>query len=452
MVGKLKGFKIYLLVAMVMLVIAGCSNNNEEANSDSADANSPNDNSANSNADSDGGDIELRFMWWGNQDRHDRTLEVIDMYEEENPEITINYEFLGFDDFAERLATQSAAGNAPDVFQMVDRWLPQYSRSDLLADLQPYIDSGDINTDHIEQSALDPGYIGDELVGLNSGSNAFALAYNPDMFDEAGVDYPEPGYTWEDYERMGREVQEALDLQYGMRNDIAHDRAFGVYLRQHGHWLYNEEGTDIGWDNDDLFVDFTNYWLDLEEDGVSPPADVLEATGAIEDYQIVSGDVPMQIIHSNQIVAVASAANRDFELTILPSGEDGESGQFVRASLFFSMNANTEHPEEVIKFMDYLTNSQEAHEVFQADRGVPISSEIRDHLYGSAERTVQQQFEYIDLISEHAGDAPPPPPPTGQEMDRFYEDTMYEIFYGQKTPEEAVEDYKHGVRDIIERE
>ncbi|MBU9711626.1 ABC transporter substrate-binding protein [Evansella tamaricis] len=455
---KIKALFILMVCAMTLTVFAACSSDTEtestESNDTTDNASNESDNSTESNDEPENTgeeQVEIRFMWWGNQDRHDRTLEVIEMYEADNPNVKIDYEFLGFDDYSEKLATQAAGGNAPDVFQMVDRWLPQYTQSEVLADLQPYIDSGAINTDNIDQTGLAPGYIGDQLVGLNTGSNAFALAYNPDMFDEAGVDYPAPGDTWEDYVAKGREVQEALDLKYAIRNDVQHDRGFGVWLRQNGGWLYNDEGTTRGWDDDKLFLDYINFWLDLEVDGLVPPADVLEATGAIEDYLLVSGDVPMQVIHSNQIVAVSNAANRDFELTTLPFGASGESGQYIRASLFFSMNTNTEHPDEVVKFMDYLTNSIEAHEVFQGDRGVPISSEIRDHLYDSAERTVQQQFEYIDLISEYAGSAPPPPPPTGQEMDRFFEVVIYEVLYGLKSPEEALEDYKKGVQDIIDR-
>ncbi|MDG5786914.1 extracellular solute-binding protein [Evansella sp. AB-P1] len=439
---KFKLLSLLLASVLALAVFTACGND-----ADSSEGNGTNDNDQASGDE----DVELRFMWWGNQDRHDRTLAAIELFEEQNQNITISYEFLNFDDFSERLATQSAAGNAPDVFQMVDRWLPQYTNSNLLADLQPYVDSGVINTDNIDQSALNPGYIGDQLVGFNAGSNAFALVYDPAMFDEAGVDYPEAGYTWEEYFEMGRQVQEALGLEYGLRNDVQHDRHLGVILRQNGQWLYNEDGTASGMEDDSLFLDMINTWNELEADGVTPPADVLEATGSIENYQIVTGDAPMQIIHSNQIVAVTSAANREFELTILPSGEDGTSGQWVRASLFYAMNANTEHPDEVAKFIDFLTNDLDANDIMQGDRGVPISSEVRDHLYDTAERTIQQQFEYIDLISEHAEAAPPPPPPTGQEMDRFFEDVWYEVLYGVSDAESALEKYKDGLEDIIAR-
>ncbi|MDG5786747.1 sugar ABC transporter substrate-binding protein [Evansella sp. AB-P1] len=453
-----KKFRIIavLFVLSLLLIFVGC-NNNEDAsgngnnNNDNTENNDNNDNNNNNNNNDELEEVELRYMWWGSQTRHDRILELIDLFEGENPHITINYEFLSFGDFGERLATQSAAGNAPDVFHIVDRWLPQYSDAGLLADLQPFIDSGAINTDHVEQSSLDPGYIGNELVALNAGSNAFALVYDPAMFDEAGVDYPEPGYTWDEYVEMGIEVRDALDLPYAVQMDAAHDREFGINLRQNGYWLYNDDATGPGWEDDDLFLDYVNFWMDLIDDGIAPPPDVTSAADSLENYLIIHEQIPMQVIHSNQIVAVASAANRDFELTILPSGENGESGQYIRASMFLAMNANTEHPDEVAMFLDFMTNNKEAHEIMQGDLGVPISAEIREHLYADAERTVQQQFDYIELIGQHAADAPPPPPSIGQEVDNFFEDVIDEVRYGVTSPEEALEKYRDGVVDIIER-
>ncbi|MDG5787096.1 sugar ABC transporter substrate-binding protein [Evansella sp. AB-P1] len=450
MTVKPRIFSLLFVFIILLFIVSACSEN-----SSTSDSNNNSNNNTTTTEDSNTDDeeeIEIRYMWWGSQTRHDRILELIDVYEEQNPNITINYEFLNFDDFAERLATQSAAGNAPDVFFIVDRWLPQYTDAGLLADLQPYIDSGAINTDHIEQASLDPGYIGDQLVGLNAGSNAFALGYNPEMFDEAGVPYPEPGYTWDEYVEMGRQVQEALNLPYGITIDAQHDRMFGIWLRQHGYWLYNEDGTGLGWDDDQLFLDLVNWKMELVDEGIAQPADVAAAATNVENWLLVTGDAPMQIIHSNQIVPAQQAADKEFAITTLPFHENGESGQYIRAGLFYAMNATTDHPDEVIHFMDFMTNSKDANDILQAEYGVPISSEIRAHLYADADSGIQQTFDYIDLMaSEIASSAPPPMPPIGQEMNVFYRDVFDEVWYGVSTVEEALEKYKQGLQDMIDR-
>ena len=61
--------------------------------------------------------IELRIAWWGSQNRHDRTIEVIEMFEEMHPNIDVVYEFSGWDDHWTKMATQAAGGNLPDIMQ-----------------------------------------------------------------------------------------------------------------------------------------------------------------------------------------------------------------------------------------------------------------------------------------------------------------------------------------------
>src|SRR5699024_978082 len=63
------------------------------------------------------GQIELRMAWWGGQERHDRTLEVIELYEEKNPNVKIVPEYSGMDGYFDKLTTQFAAKNAPDIIQ-----------------------------------------------------------------------------------------------------------------------------------------------------------------------------------------------------------------------------------------------------------------------------------------------------------------------------------------------
>src|SRR5438309_7774687 len=40
--------------------------------------------------------VEMRFAWWGSQDRHNRTIKAIELFEQQHPNITFTYEFDGF--------------------------------------------------------------------------------------------------------------------------------------------------------------------------------------------------------------------------------------------------------------------------------------------------------------------------------------------------------------------
>src|SRR5690242_19552295 len=61
--------------------------------------------------------VELRFAWWGSQDRHNRTIKAIVLFQQMHPNISITYEFAGFTDYFTKMATYATGGNLPDLMQ-----------------------------------------------------------------------------------------------------------------------------------------------------------------------------------------------------------------------------------------------------------------------------------------------------------------------------------------------
>ncbi len=65
-----------------------------------------------------GENIELRFAWWGGNDRHEATLAAIKLFEAQNPGVTVKGEYMGWDGYLERLTTQIGSGSEPDIMQI----------------------------------------------------------------------------------------------------------------------------------------------------------------------------------------------------------------------------------------------------------------------------------------------------------------------------------------------
>ena len=49
-------------------------------------------------AQSGGAPAELRVAWWGSQDRHNRTIKAIELFQKKYPNIKVTYEFAGWGD------------------------------------------------------------------------------------------------------------------------------------------------------------------------------------------------------------------------------------------------------------------------------------------------------------------------------------------------------------------
>ena len=124
-------FLTLALLALMALVAVGCAA--PAAAPGAADA-PASDAGAAAASEGSGDQTELRIAWWGSQNRHDRTIAVIELFEELHPEIDVVYEFSGWEDHWTKMATQAAGGNLPDIMQQdyarLEEWVesrPDYA-------------------------------------------------------------------------------------------------------------------------------------------------------------------------------------------------------------------------------------------------------------------------------------------------------------------------------------
>src|ERR1044072_5631626 len=95
-----------------------------------------------------GGKVVLRYTWWGNPDRAARTQEAVDLFEKKHPGIEVQTSFSGYDAYKQKLATQAAGGDAPDVMQLDYRMIDQYAAGGVLMDFakqQGTLDTGEFD-------------------------------------------------------------------------------------------------------------------------------------------------------------------------------------------------------------------------------------------------------------------------------------------------------------------
>lgn len=124
---------VTLFCLSLLLFATACSGGATDTSSSSGEA-------SGSEGDS-SGKIELRMTWWGSQTRHDLTTKVIQLFEEKHPGITIKPEYSGWDGYFDKLTTQVAGSNAPDIIQMDYAFLTDFARRGALLDLTPFTES-----------------------------------------------------------------------------------------------------------------------------------------------------------------------------------------------------------------------------------------------------------------------------------------------------------------------
>lgn len=449
---------LFPLLVIFSLLIAACGAPASDAGTSNAAASTAAGDTAASAAAStaaapatSGEQIELRMAWWGSQARHDRTLKVIDLFQQEHPNIKITSEYGNFDDHWTKLATQASGGNLPDIIQQdyskIEEWV---SRGQLLA-LDSFVQAGQLDLSSVTEEQLSGGKIDGKLYGVNLGTNALTVLYDPALFEQAGVAVPNADWTWTDFEQAANQIHEKLGI-YGVEG-FYNAEFFKLWLKEHGEWIYNEDGTGLGYDDDKLAADFFQVLLDMQESGAMPSREFDASRGVVglEDSLIVSKQAAMLMLWSNQTAAIATATpDRDLALTQTPSIQSGVEGIYLKPSMFFSIAASSQHPAEAAMFVDYFLTSEAANEVLAAERGVPIVPAVREALQPSLPPIQQKIFDYISQVEKTAAPIDPPDPAThGKLISDVYNPLIDQLLYKQITPQEAATQFREQAGAIL---
>jgi len=91
-------------------------------------------------------------------------------------------------------------------------------------------------------------------------------------------------------------------------------------------------------------------------------------------------------------------------------------------------------------FIDFFTNSVAANAILNAERGVPVSSVVREGLESILGPAQLATFDYIARLVNDSSPLPPPDPPGAATVDDnvWWPELVDPVRYGQITVEEAV--------------
>lgn len=410
-------------------------------------------------------DTELTITWWGSDDRHNRTIEVVEMFEADNPGVDVTYEFSGWGDYWTRVNTQAAGSTVACVMQQDYAYLTEWANRGLLQPLDDFFESGVINASSIPATILDSGRVQvtadgettNYVYGLSLGSNSMAYILDADAFAEAGLELPAWDWTWADFEEIGTQIYETTGkwmIAYGPWDD----NHFAAVLLSSGQQPFSNDGTALAWDNVSPMVEHFARIKRMMDAGSIPSmdmqADIQSASPSHEQSPIIRGEEAIRFQWSNQVVSLWNAAgeDRNFVLHPVPRIEGGQSANYLKPSMFFSITENCPNPEMGAQFIDYFTNNLEANEVLFAERGVPVADEAREHLATMVDTATGATFDFVGTIAETASPIPPPNPVGYSDINSNVWGPMLvePVLFGLISPEEGVETFRTEAQIILD--
>jgi len=380
----------------------------------------------------------LRFGWWGNVARDDRTNAVVRLFQQVNPGVRVEVEAgVAFAAYWDRLATQSAAGNLPDVIQQDVSYIKQFNNNGLLQDLNPYARAGGaIDLTNWSPGAVAAGRLGNSLAGLILATNAWGMIVDPAVLSRAGVEINDTTWTWADYERIAtqiyqrtqvqtippfnvRQVIEHISRQFGSPCFAANDRELGITNNQNAYNAVRD------WMNTEMRLMTAGVLYDVQDSWIQGKA--------MAEEPLPLGKTWNQMNWSNQLVGFIDAARRDLNYIMYPQFTNKTAnGTYYRASMFISITSRSQVKDLAAQFINFFVNDLSAGRILLVERGAPVASHIREDIYQVVTAGDRKVLDYLTRIEPYTSPADPAyPAGAGAVENPIMRNIMLEVLLGR---------------------
>lgn len=411
-------FSTFILASL--LLINGCSKENEKTTSTSNESSS-----------------EITFMIpdWGVPPQY-----MLDEFQKESG-IKVHVETVSWDDMRNKIAI-AASGNkaAADVFEVDWSWIGEFTKANWLEPLDiPQTDINDI-------PSLQTFIVNDKVYAMPY-ANDFRIAYyNTNFFEQAGLKEPQ---TWNDVITSMEILKEQNILKYPYTFPLNANEGtttsfiWLTYLRDGQ--VFNEDGT-LHRENALTSLKFIDEIVKKE---LVNPANL--TMSAIDTYrEILSKEAALMVGPTSFIARstdpTQSQAIGEIEV-ILPPGKDGKATKTMALTEAVGVSSLSENKEAAEKFVKWYTSKETQRKFFKEISAIPTRTSVLSEVIDAGEIKNSGAMKETSLLVKS-------PFPTGvpayyAEMSNTIYNSINRMASGNSTPEIALEEIDSKIKELI---
>ncbi len=265
-----------------------------------------------------------------------------------------------------------------------------------LRPLDPFIEteSAGFLDDYLPKAIESVRYQG-QIIALPADLDVLVLYYNQDLFDQAGVPYPSPGWTWSDFVTVAEALTQPLPdggMQYGFYPAGALPDYLPFVAQElsalWGDDLLNPQKLRL---DSEPVIRAVQWYTDLAlRYGVMPtPADLLR----IEADPILLGRAGMWLGWMSERGGRLSAIEWKFRWGVAPLPK-GSTGRTIVNMALYAIPTSADRPADAWRWIAYLSRH------FEQNTGLPV----RRSLIESKEFREQVGVDQVQVFVQAAAD------------------------------------------------
>jgi multiple sugar transport system substrate-binding protein len=342
-----------LLVVMMMAGFAGCGQSSQN------------------------GVVNLTYALWDPNEEIGYKQSVA-QFMQQHPNIHVTIELTPWGQYWQKLGTEFAAANAPDVFWDHLAYYPQFVQLGQLMNLSPLIQQDNIDMSQYYPTLVKQWTYNGNVYGLPKDWDTITILYNKQIFQKMGLPAP-TNLTWNPTDG-GTFLQLAQKLtldqngkhptdagfdpkhikQYGYVSENNAQEGFWNFIAMNGGTLLDKPFGQNFQLNQPPSQQALQFLVDLvNKYHVSPPATETNNNSSIAIQLFEGGHAAMVSAGSWELSGVVQQASIPWGVAQLPVGPNGLMSAFN--GLTDAIYVKTPHPKEAWELEKWLGSSQSEH-------------------------------------------------------------------------------------------
>ena len=188
-----------------------------------------------------------------------------------DPNVIIEVQVTNWNEYWTKLEASAESNTMPDLYWMHTDRILYYADFGILADLTDLYDGEDPNyyQEHFSDISIGNASGSDgRMYGVPKDKDNVLLIYNKEMFDQAGVSYPDETWTWDDLTAASQQIYDKTG-KYGYMAYNDEQLGYWNFVYQNGGYILDENNVYAGY-TDPATVDAIKFYVDLQKNDWCP--------------------------------------------------------------------------------------------------------------------------------------------------------------------------------------
>ena len=333
-------------------------------------------------------DGSLTMQIWDNSQRESMQA-LADAYHELNPDVTIEVQVTSWDEYWTKLEAAAGSGNLPDIFWMHTNYILLYADNGMLADVTDLYDD-DTYSHYSDISIANTQGSDGRMYGIPKDKDTVCLVYNKEMFDAAGVSYPDENWTWDDLTAASQAIYDATG-KYGYMAYADDQLGYWNFVYQKGGYILNDDKTAAGFDQP-ATIDAMKFYIGLQQNDWCPTQTYFAETAPGNAFFSEQGAMFLEGTW-NLMAEMKNYPEMQgkWDVAVLPKCPDPVSGDgraTISNGLCYATSADNQDDEIIMGFLKWL-GTEEAQQI-HSSYGAAISG------YEGTEQAWIDAFDQFD--------------------------------------------------------